>query len=277
MLNLQVCVVFFYSSNDCHECSSIDVIQYIDKSPISIEGLQHESAEIERKFAKVASSILQSLIARNVSKDSLVACLMGFNCLTKVFDGSKQCMFRKQRERFDDPSATVATVWKFLGDYFSFFDYDILEMITDTLGTVQDKDNIAAYKNDFEGYARQRLFIHKLSSESDQHSNKESTSMFVMLDPSFDDCEVGHLKTLQTKLSTIFCLKKGVLRLCKVKKGSILLIFEIPDFIPCIIFPLSPDQESALRELGVTQLDCGDYHFRAKVCTCEILWWSILY
>ena len=235
---------------------------------------------MDRKFAKLTTSIYQSLISSNISKDQLTACLMGFSCTTKVFDGSDQSMFRKQRKKFEDTSATVATVWSIIGDYISFFDYDILEMIADTLGTEQDKLKIAEYKNDFEAYAKRRVFIDDVSSQSDPSLAKESststsenedtcskarTSMFVMLDPSYDDCEIGHLKRLQNKFSSILNLKKGVLQLRKVRKGSVQLVLVVPDFLVDIIFPLSSDQESALGELGVTQLDCGDYHFRAKV------------
>ena len=70
---------------------------------------------------------------------------------------------------------------------------------------------------------------------------------------------------LQKKLSNILDLNEGDLRLRRVKKGSLQLVFEISDIVTNKAFPLSPDQESALGELGVTQLDCGDYHFRAKV------------
>ena len=244
-----------------------ETIQIIDKCPpnISIEGLQHDSAEIEIKFAKLVASIFQSLTSRSISKDRLVSCLMGLNCLTKVYNGGNQTMFRKQRRKFDDPSATIDTVWQVIGEYFSFFDYDILELVADTLGDDSDKQNFDKYKEDFVVYANRRLIIDKTSSGNDCESNGENTTMLVVLDPSYDDCEIGHLKRLQIKLSKVLNLNNGILQLCKVKEGSVQVVFRIPNFITKDIFPLSPDQESALGELRVTQLDCGDYHFRVKV------------
>ena len=246
-----------------------NVDQIIDKTPVTIEGLEHESEEIERKFAKVAASIYRSLNSRNISKDSLVACLMGFGSLTKVFDGTNPSRFHNQRARFNEPSATVATVWTIVGEYFSFFDYEVLEIITNTLGTDQDNQKISDYKNDFEAYARRRLFISPEKTASPNSRNCKS-SMIVLLDSSYDDCEIGRLKRLETKLSEIFNLNRGVLQLRKVRKGSLLIVFEIPDFIVDLIFSLSPDQESVLYELGVLQLDCGEYHFNAKVCLCYL-------
>ena len=101
---------------------------------------------------------------------------MGLSCTTKVFDGSDQSMFRKQRKKFEDASATIATVWSIIGDYISFFDYDILEIIADTLGTEQDKQNFAEYKNDFETYAKRRVFRNDVSSQSDPSLAKESST-----------------------------------------------------------------------------------------------------
>ena len=199
-----------------------------------------------------------------------MACLTGLNCLTKVYNGGNQSVFRKQRRKFDNPSATVDTVWNIVGEYFSFFDYDILETIVDTLGDDSDKQNFARYKEDFVAYASRRLIIEATPSGNDCESNGDNTTMLVVLDSSYDECEIGHLKRLQIKLSEVLNLNKGILQLCKVKEGSVQLVFQIPNFITKDIFPLSPDQESALGELGVTELDCGDYHFRAKVEVCDV-------
>ena len=236
-----------------------------------MEGLKQQSIDIERKFAKLAAYIFQSLVTRNISKDSLVACLMGFSCLAKTTDDKNQLMFRKQRRKFEDPSATVATVWKVIGNYFSFFDYDILELIVDNLGTDQDRQNLASYKDEFKAYAKQRLVI-DLTSEDSPSTDSENPSnpVLVILDSSYDVCETEELKRLQINLSKLLNLKEGVLQLRKVRKNCVQLVFELPEFIIGTIFPLSPDQESALPKLGVVQLDCGDYHFRAKVCLCDL-------
>ena len=251
--------------------SIIEAVPFIDKCPISVEGLKQQSVDIERKFAKLAASILQSLVTRNISKDSLVACLMGFSCLAKTTDDKNQLMFRKQRRKFEDPSTNVATVWIEIGNYFSFFDYDILELIVDTLGTAQDRQNVSTYKDEFIAYAKRRLII-DLSSEDNPSTDSENPSnpVLIVLDSLYDVCEVGELKRLQINLSKLLNIREGVLQLRKVRKNCVQLVFEIPDFIIETIFPLSPDQESTLRKLGVVQLDCGDYHFEAKVCLCDL-------
>lgn len=232
-----------------------------------IEGLYQESVDIGRNFAKLVASTLQSLITQNISKDRLVACLMGFDALTKVYDGSQQCIFRKQRVKFSDPNTTFDTVWNITGEYYSFFDYDILEVIIGTLGFEKDKEDFAKYKEDFKEYAKRRLFIDQSSSNSSIGPNGEKDLMYVKLDSTYNECEKGHLKSLEKRLSNILNLNEGVLQLRRVEEGCIQLVFKIPDFISEVVFHLSKDQESALQELGVTKLDCRDYHFpnRKKV------------
>ena len=235
--------------------SVTDTIQIIDKCPptISIEGLQRDSAEIEIKFAKLVASLFQSLTSRSISKDKLVSCLMGLNCLTKVYNGENQTMFRKQRRKFDDPSATIGTVWNVIGDYFSFFDYDILELIADTLGDDSDRQNFAKYKEDFQAYGRRRLIIDKTSLHNDCESNGENTKKLAVLDPSYDDCEIGQLKRLQIKLSQV--LNIGILQLCRIKEESVQLVSQSSNFIsPIRDFKISSNLPPPLAKTASSKL-----------------------
>ena len=152
--------------------------QLTNQCPAGIEGLEQDSVEIERKFAKLVASVYQSLIARNISKDRLVACMMELNCLTKVYNGTNQAVFQNQRSKFEDPTATLTTVWNVIGEYFSFFYYDVLEMITDTLGTGNDKLNFAEYTKDFEAYAKRRLFIAEVKSGGPDRDIKNTDPRF---------------------------------------------------------------------------------------------------
>ena len=235
------------------------------------EILRTESQEIDKKFAKVTNIIYQSLLARDKSKEDLKACLIGFSCCTPVFVDSDQLEFHEQRKKFNDPSATLTTVWNVVGEYFSFFDYDILEMIVDTLGTDQDKQVFAEYEKDFKAYAEERLVIDKQGDpDTDGHS---TTIMFIKLDSSYNGCEIGHLKALQRKLTALLNIENGVLQLRRVMKGSVQLVFEILYIVD--VFPLSSKQELALQELGVEQLDCGNYHYRHEVIYLCMLRWVL--
>ena len=55
------------------------------------------------------------------------------------------------------------------------------------------------------------------------------------------------------------------MRLCQVLPGCYELTFQVPSFVESDVFPLSPEQEVALKALGVIRLRCGDYTYHWEV------------
>ncbi len=230
----------------------------------SKEELEADSMKMEHHFNKLVSQLCQSLEIQRIAKqsftkESLVASLMGFNSLKKVYGGRNQCVFRTQRKKLDKCS-TIADIWRIIGDYFSFFDYEIVDQITDSLGTAEDKEKMKLYKAYFIEYARRRLVKGKISSST----GEDTVTMIVKLDSSYDNCEMSRLKLFEWNLSSILNLNEGVLKLGKIDDGCIELTFLLPSFITSDIFPLSSDQEHALQSQGVLQLHCGDVHYPAE-------------
>lgn len=80
-------------------------------------------------------------------------------------------------------------------------------------------------------------------------------------DATYNECKVSELQHFQAKLSQILQIPLYVLVLQKVEKGCIRVAFLIPKFYLKEIFPLIIGQESAMADLGVILLTCGDYHY----------------
>lgn len=167
----------------------------------SIKELEADSMKMESQFSMLVSDLCRSLQVRRIPKDSLIASLMRFNCLKKVFGRKKknQSVFRAQRRKLEDCS-TSENVWQIIGDYFSFFRYDMIEQITHSLGSDEDKDKMKMYKINFIEYARRRLV----------KSNGEVPFLQFLLDSSYDDCELSHLKLLEWNLQSILNLDDEV-------------------------------------------------------------------
>ncbi len=191
---------------------------------------------------------------------------MNLSCYTPVFKGEKQCFFKDKRQDLEAAS-NIHAVWRIIRDYVSYFSYDLIKYLTDNLGNKEDKDNFIAYVKDFKEYAKRRIqFPTKFSSGS----GNDSTEMIVKLDSTYDKCEIEHLRKFQKKISKTLKVDMKVLFLREINKGCVQLMFEVPSFIPLDIFPLTPNQEAELKDLGVIQLDCGDYHFQVQVCTIQM-------
>ena len=150
-----------------------------------------------------------------------------------------------------------------IGDYCSFFNYHIVELIIDILGTTNDKESLSNYKKEFSEYARRHVY--ECPSELGTVTTGDA-ELFMTLDETYDSYTVSSLQLFVRKLAEILKLSSDAgLKLCRIELGSLKLTFQIPLFVQKDIFPLSIDQKRALAGLGVVHLSCGDHHFTNKV------------
>ena len=150
-----------------------------------------------------------------------------------------------------------------LNNYFSFFNYRILEYIIEELGTEEDKSRLQTYKVNFNKYAKRRIF--ECPSEFGPVSDAGHTDIVVKLDVKYENFTVADIEVFCHKLSEIVHVSsQGVLCLCRIDKGCFELTFQVPSFVQQKIFPLSREQEMALEKKGVIKLKCGKYHFSSK-------------
>ena len=159
---------------------------------------------------------------------------------------------------------TIPDVFLQLRDYFSFFNYHIIDQIITQLGTKEDKQELQKYKDDFQVYAKRRIY--ECLPQFGPVSETDHADIFVKVDSHYESYTVVELQEFQNRLSELFHISsQGILRLCRVEKGCFQLMFQVPSFVQQRIFPLSSEQERALVAEGVIKLTCGNYEFIAKV------------
>ena len=216
------------------------------------------------KFWRLRSTVYESLREQNIPVDRLVGHLLSLRAFDPVYKDSQkpvlQTFFRDLRS-----AGTIEDVLFIIRDYFSFFNYHVIEHIVDGLGTDQDRAEFQNYEKEFEEYSKRRLY--ECSPVYGPMSNADHADLGVKLDSVYEDFTVKELKNFECRLSRIFCVSpQSVLRLYWVEKGCLQFVFQVPSFVQQEIFPLSSEQESALVAEGVIRLICGDYQFVAKVC-----------
>ena len=159
---------------------------------------------------------------------------------------------------------TICEVFLVLNEYFSFFNYQLLQHIIKSLGTEEDKAGLQRYKEDFNQYAKRRVF--ECLPEFGPISDADHADIFVKLDSQYDNYTVAQIEGFRHKLSEILRVSfQGILRLCRVDKGCVQLMFQVPSFVQREIFPLSREQEKALLAVGVIMLRCGKYQFQVRL------------
>ena len=225
--------------------------------------LQFESQEIMIQFQELVSATIKSLTRRNVSPKKLLCHVMTLGAFGPVFKEPQVPVFCHCFKELKAANA-IYDIFLVLNDYFTFFDYQLIEHIIKTLGTKEDKAKLRRYKKNFNQYAKRKIF--ESLPEFGPVSDADHADVFVKLDSQYDNYKVAQIERFRQKLSEILCVSsQGILRLCRVDKGCLQLMFQVPIFVQQEIFPLSGEQEESLAAIGVIRLTCGEYQFLVKL------------
>ena len=211
------------------------------------------------RFQELVSATIKSFKRQYVQLDELVSHVMTLGAFDPVFKKPQVPVFQYCFQELK-AADTIPKVFLVLKDYFSFFNYHIIEHIIKELGTEEDKAELQRYKDDFNQYAKRRIF--ECMPQFGPVSDADHADIFVKVDSQYDNYTVTQIEGFRHKLSEILRVSpQSILRLCRVEKGCFLLMFQVPSFIQLRIFPLSREQENGLAAMGVFRLTCGEYHF----------------
>jgi len=209
------------------------------------------------------SATIESLIRRNVSQDKLVSYVMTLGAFDPVLKEPQLPVFRYCFKELKAAN-TIYEIFMVLNDYFSFFNYQIIEHIIKSLGTEEDIAELHRYKKDFNQYAKRRIF--ECLPEFGPVSDADHADIFVKVDSQYENYTVAEIEEFRHALSEILCVSsQGILRLCRVDKGCFQLMFQVPSLVQHRVFPLSTEQERALAAVAVIRLTCGEYHFLVRL------------
>ena len=215
------------------------------------------------RFQELVSATIESLIQRNVSQGKLLSHVMTLGAFDPVFK-EPQVPVLCHRLKELKTASTIYEVFLILNDYFSFFNYQLIEHIIKALGTRNDNAELQRYKEDFAQYAKRRIF--ECLPEFGPISDTDHADIFVKVDSQYDNYKVAEIVEFRDKLSRILHLSsQGILRLCRVEKGCFQLMFQVPSFVQQETFPLSREQEKALAAMGVIRFTCGEYQFLVRL------------
>jgi len=228
-----------------------------------------ESEDIICKFWRLHSRVYKSLCEQNISVDKLVTHLLLLDAFDPVSKATQKPILQTFFHDLRSAGSIEDVLW-FIKDYFSFFNYRVVEHIVDGLGTDQDRVELRNYKKAFDEYSKRRIY--ECPPVYGPMSSADHAELVLKLDSVYEKFTVKELKKFEYRLSRIFSVSpQSVLRLCRVEEGCLQLIFQVPSFVQQETFPLSGEQESALAAEGLIRLTCGDYQFAAKVCShCRV-------
>ena len=119
--------------------------------------LRVESEDIMIKFQHLFSTVYESLCAQSIPVDKLVTHLLSWGAFDPVIKGSEKPVFQTFLKELQDAGSIEKVLWV-IRDYFSFFNYHVIEHIVSKLGTDQDKAELCNYKEEFDRYSKRRVY-----------------------------------------------------------------------------------------------------------------------
>ena len=159
------CTFFSFIERGCPTpIPSASSFPYLDLSGLTHEQqqelrgrLRSESQKIMIRFQELVSATIKSFKRRCVPLDELVSHVMTLGAFDPVFKEPQAPVFRLCFQELK-AADTIPKVFMILNDYFSFFNYHIIEHIIKALGTEEDKAELQRYRKDFDQYAKRRIF-----------------------------------------------------------------------------------------------------------------------
>ncbi len=212
--------------------------------------LKDETDEMKEKFAVLMGRTLHSLHKCDVSIGELKASL-------KQFDAPKMSKLSKRLKKVTD----INKAFEVLSNFWSFFDYKILEIIIRSYCFDINQD-FEQYVSKFKKYCDRRV----CEVPDDSYSTKlpkleEEKKLYIQIDQNFfaelEKMKIVNLKDLTDILRKILDTE---LRILKINHGSIILTFHCLHELD-VLFPLSRKQEEELMEIGVMRIYSGEKEY----------------
>ena len=175
------------------------------------------------------------------------------------------------RDQLDEirKCTTIDDVFLILQEYYSFFNYGIIQRIITWFPTPDDERRVEEYTEDFKVYCKRRIF--ECPPDSFGYICEGKSTLVVKTEDTWDPHEkiqgkvLDWVLQLQSTLAEILQVETETLYLCRIDKGCVELLFTVPSFVEEDIFPLCVEQERSLTTIEVVKLTCGRYTFPSKV------------
>ncbi len=149
---------------------------------------------------------------------------------------------------------TIREVFKQAPKYWSFFDYDIVKLLSEKLGTVAEKKKFKQFHMDFKEYSKRRIC--ECPVDAFGKEVRPGKNYVLKVDKSMERCTVDEIKILRKKMNRV--LGKKLARLLHVNEdiGCVKLIFR--PFVDDV-FDISTEHQQNLRDLGILRVQYGDH------------------
>ena len=221
-----------------------------------------KEVELEADFNILFTKIQESLDRQGITADKLVSFLERFPAIAT----SDKSLFYEILPRLKKQEK-LNHVFDEITEYCSWFNHSLIDHIFDVYCDTDEsvKETYDNYCTKLKQYCEQRICrcseLVKKVSRLKFGRKKDGVRLTVTINQEWSTVTVGQLEVSIHALEEVLSVHRQVLYLCSAEEGSVKLTFLVPAFVAEALFPLSPEQETALCQKGIMQLHvcCSDY------------------
>ena len=202
--------------------------------------LEKDTKRIMDSFTDLSNATCNSLKRQGVTVDNLV----------RVAISSNSSLHDKLIG-----STSVDLVFAHLFPEMSFFNHESLAKIIDELGDQKNKDRLADYSKEFKEFCKRKVFeVNPGRCACEQYlSQLKGRKLFAVVLPTDKEMlqNFGDAARIKKKLADVLSVSPAALHLHRIDRGSVILVFSVPDSIAEKLFPLSKEKLALLRLQGM--------------------------
>ena len=126
------------------------------------------------------------------------------------------------------------------------------------------KKDYTDYRSHFKKYCEHRVVKCPLRNGFGKGGKKDK-KVLIRVDRKWEEIRIEELEEVLSTLAHELNIPRCTLHLISAENQCVQLTLLVPSYIPDTIFFLTTKQEIAMRERGVTYLQCGTYYFFCQV------------
>ena len=166
------------------------------------------------KFQHLFSTVYESLRVQCIPVDRLITHLLSLGAFNPVYQDSQKPVFQTFYKELQSAESIEKVLWV-IRDYFSFFDFGVIEQIVSKFGTMQDKQELRMYKDEFDRYAKRRIY--ECLPQFWPVSETGLADLIFVVDSCYENFTLEALESLRHRVKKFYA--RGVLRLYQLEKG----------------------------------------------------------
>ena len=190
---------------------------------LSKQLVKQQVKQLESRFLHLVYCTYLELLDKSINVDHFYGWLV-------MLDVSRQREHQEFIESFDR-GTHINDLWKKLGSYWNFLNFDLLEHVVSGFGSEELKKKMESYESDLQSFRKAtRLcdFIACWPVRGQTPPESELREFVAKVDYHWDHCTLEDLDMLEGVITRKLFLPKFTLRLRGIKPGSVIIMWLIP-------------------------------------------------